>query len=136
MHIPTMMNIIFDDILDNCDVSPLAKQHRLKFPTSSSKTKTIFHMLHGDVWGLYKRSAYNKYYIMTIVDNYSRYTLNCTLQVKYKVIVVLTEFPVLISNQFGNFVNVLITDNEIKLYYSQLNKLFIESFIKVDGFIN
>ncbi|XP_019234924.1 PREDICTED: uncharacterized protein LOC109215337 [Nicotiana attenuata] len=63
------------DVIDKCDVCPLAKHTRLPFHSSDSKSTEIFQLLHLDVWGPYSTSTVdgNKYFL-TIVDDYSRVT--------------------------------------------------------------
>ncbi|XP_015162188.1 uncharacterized protein [Solanum tuberosum] len=39
-----------DDICKDCPVCPLAKQTRLPFPLSLSKTSSVFELIHLDVW--------------------------------------------------------------------------------------
>ena len=56
----------------HCTVFPLAKHTKLPFPISSHVSKSVFELLHCDVWGPYR--DYNKIYFVTIVDDFSRYT--------------------------------------------------------------
>ena len=58
-----------------CDVCYFAKQKRLSFPISTSKSKKCFELIHVDVWGPYSiPSIHGHKYFLTIVDDYSRYT--------------------------------------------------------------
>lgn len=59
----------------NCLVCPLAKQHRLPFPTCSTKSKRPFDLVHIDVWGPYRVCTYNGFkYFLTLVDDCTRMT--------------------------------------------------------------
>lgn len=59
----------------HCTVCPIAKQSRLPFPTSSPCSKSIFDIVHGDVWCPYRVPTHDgKKYFLTLVDDYSRYT--------------------------------------------------------------
>nr|XP_016480837.1 PREDICTED: uncharacterized protein LOC107801933 [Nicotiana tabacum] len=60
---------------NNCFVCPLAKQTRLKFSLNDSRADGLFHRVHMDLWGPYKVPTFNNmYYLLTIVDDHSRYT--------------------------------------------------------------
>ncbi|KAH0657672.1 hypothetical protein KY289_026420 [Solanum tuberosum] len=41
-------------IIDKCDICPLARQTRVHFPVSVTKSSRLFELLHMDVWGPYK----------------------------------------------------------------------------------
>ncbi|XP_075101279.1 uncharacterized protein LOC142176810 [Nicotiana tabacum] len=59
----------------HCTVCPVAKQSRLPFPTSSSCSKYIFDIVHGDVWRPYKVATHDeKRYFLTLVNEYSRFS--------------------------------------------------------------
>ncbi|XP_019257783.1 PREDICTED: uncharacterized protein LOC109236000 [Nicotiana attenuata] len=78
-HISALKNKIVDSLQHNYEICPLAKQSRLKFPLSSSKTECIFQLIHLDVWGPHKLPTYDrKHYFLTIVDEFSRYTWKLT----------------------------------------------------------
>jgi len=58
-----------------CDVCHFAKQKRLYFPISTSKSKKNFDLIHVDIWGpSLIPSIYDHKYFLTLVDDYSRYT--------------------------------------------------------------
>ncbi|KAH0706124.1 hypothetical protein KY289_011200 [Solanum tuberosum] len=50
-----------DNHLDDCLVCPLAKQTRLPFPVSSTRSSSMFELLHIDVWGPYRISTHAGY---------------------------------------------------------------------------
>lgn len=62
-----------------------------------------------------------KYYFLTIVDDYSRFTWVYLLQLKSEVIVVLKQFLYMIQNQFGMMVKVLRSDNGSEFFNSKCN---------------
>jgi len=108
-----------------CEICPLAKQTRFKFPVSDSHSTAIFQLIHIDVWGPYKVPTYDKkHYFVTIVDDHSRYTWLCLVQHKSEVIVVLKDFLLKVHNQFGVTVKVLRSDNGKEFFNSQCSKLF------------
>ncbi|XP_070024934.1 uncharacterized protein [Nicotiana sylvestris] len=123
-HLPDLQNKVKLDVQKDCHICLLAKKSRLKFPISVSKTTNIFQIVHIDVWGPYKISTYDKkYYFVTLVDDFSRYTWACLLHSKCEVIVVLRDFFSLIKNQFGTCVKILRSDNGIEFFNSKCNEL-------------
>ncbi|GJS25460.1 putative RNA-directed DNA polymerase [Tanacetum coccineum] len=56
-----------------CDSCMKSKFTKLPFPTSTTKTKACFDLIHCDIWGKYRIPSSTKAnYFMTIVDDYSR----------------------------------------------------------------
>ncbi|GAA0146465.1 transmembrane signal receptor [Lithospermum erythrorhizon] len=55
-----------------CLVCPIAKQSRLLFPSSTSFSAEVFHLIHLDLWGPYKTKTMSGVaYFLTIVDDCS-----------------------------------------------------------------
>lgn len=93
-HISFLKNQVDINVPEDCMICPLAKQYRLK-------SSSIFQLVHLDVWGPHKHPTYDrKYYFLTIVDDYSRFTWISLLQSKKEVIVVLKSSITMIGNQF------------------------------------
>nr|XP_016500521.1 PREDICTED: uncharacterized protein LOC107818954 [Nicotiana tabacum] len=87
---------------------PSAKQ--VRFPTSSSRAEFLFSFVHMDLWGPYKVATFDKkYYFLTVVDDFNRYTWVCMLQLKSEAIVAIKNFLLMIKNQFGTMVKTLRT---------------------------
>lgn len=90
----------------HCTVCPVAKQSRLPFPVSFSYSKSIFYMVHGDVWGPYRVPSYllmmKKAIFLTLVDDYSKYTWLFLLHFKSDTVEVLKNFVALIYMQFDS----------------------------------
>lgn len=58
-----------------CDMSSIAKLHRLPFMTSTSIVECVFDLVHMDWWGPYDVKAISgASYFLTIVDDHSRVT--------------------------------------------------------------
>ena len=73
-----------------CEVCHFAKQKRLSFPISTSKSKKYFDLIHVDIWGPYSiPSIHGHKYFLTIVDDYSGYTWIFLLKQKSEVVKVL-----------------------------------------------
>jgi hypothetical protein len=67
-------DIKFHDLSD-CDICHLARQKRLSYPISNTKSSSFFQLIHIDIWGPIGTSSFEGYkYFLTIVDDYSRYT--------------------------------------------------------------
>lgn len=61
------------ETLAHCDVCPLARQIRLPFQSSSSRSSKCFDLIHIDVWGPSKTATYDDIKIFLIlVDDHSR----------------------------------------------------------------
>jgi GAG-pre-integrase domain len=63
--------------LDNstCDICRFAKQTRLQFTLSNSKTSKNFKLVHSDVWGPAPVPSYNNFrYYVTFIDDFFRTT--------------------------------------------------------------
>lgn len=74
-HISSLQGRINTRQLESCSICPLAKQCRLPFPVSNSKSSAVFKLVHLDIWGPYKVPTYDrKRYSVTVVDDFSRYT--------------------------------------------------------------
>jgi hypothetical protein len=57
-----------------CTVCPFAKQRRLSFPISTSKSESIFDTIHCYIWGPFSIESINgNNYFLTIVDDFSNY---------------------------------------------------------------
>ncbi|KAL0416375.1 UNVERIFIED_CONTAM: Retrovirus-related Pol polyprotein from transposon RE2 [Sesamum latifolium] len=60
-------------ITQPCNVCPLAKQHRLPFPSCGINTEHPFVLLHMDLWGPYKLPSLTEcHYFLIVVDDFSR----------------------------------------------------------------
>ncbi|XP_070021970.1 uncharacterized protein [Nicotiana sylvestris] len=118
-HIFALKNKVVDSLQHNCEVCPLAKQSRLKFPLSGSKIECIFQLIHLDVWGSHKLPTYyRKHYFLTIMDAFSRYTWVCLLQSKCEVVTVLKDFLIMVKTQFDMNVKVLRSNNGREFFNS------------------
>ncbi|XP_075091952.1 uncharacterized protein LOC107815453 [Nicotiana tabacum] len=111
-HIADVKNKVDVELLECCEICPLAKQSRIKFPTSNSRSSSLFQLMHLDVWSPYRKPTYDKmHYFVTIVDDYSMCTWIYLIQSKCEVFVVLKNFFALIKNQFDKNIKILRSDN-------------------------
>lgn len=61
-YIATLKGLADEQVQHECQIFPMAKQHRSIFPDSTSKTDCIFQLVHLDVWGPYKQLTYDRKY--------------------------------------------------------------------------
>ncbi|XP_051150299.1 uncharacterized protein LOC127264798 [Andrographis paniculata] len=113
-----------------CDVCHRAKQTRTPFPLSTHKSKAMFELIHGDVWGPYHvetRNGFKRF--LTLVDDFSRATWVFMLKSKSEVFTCLKEFFVLIKNQFDKTVKIFRSDNGTEFVNSYVTDIFKRSGI-------
>jgi len=59
----------------SCSICPLAKQHKLSFPHNDHISQHSFDLIHCDLWGPFlTKSISGSSYVLTIVDDHSRFT--------------------------------------------------------------
>ena len=118
-HISTsrinLLHSIVPDIECNpnavCSVYPLAKQRKLSFLISTSKSDSVFDMVHCDIWGPFSVESINgSRFFLTIVDDYSRYTWIYLLHSKSQTRQLLQTFFTLIQTQFQINIKVIRSD--------------------------
>ncbi|KAL0303104.1 UNVERIFIED_CONTAM: Retrovirus-related Pol polyprotein from transposon RE2 [Sesamum radiatum] len=118
--------------LNICEVCPLAKQHRLDFPVSSTKTSNIFDLVHMDIWGPYNQHSLSQCtYMLTLVDDYSRSTWTFLMKYKSQTLSVLKEFHKMVLTQFEKRIKSLRSDNGTEF----INQDY-QNFMKNEGNIH
>ncbi|KAL3373126.1 hypothetical protein AABB24_005224 [Solanum stoloniferum] len=123
-HMFPLKNKVTIVVHQDCSICPLAKQCRLKFHISSSKSSRIFELIHLYVWGPHRFPTYDgKHYFLTIVEDYSRFTWVLLLQSKKEVVVVLKNFISMVCNQFGVGIKNLRSDNGTEFFNVSMNAL-------------
>jgi len=68
-----------------CDACAFAKQKRLKYSSSTSKSLQFFELIHVDSWAPISISSIDAYKYLTIVDDYSIFTWTLFLKNKTEV---------------------------------------------------
>ncbi|XP_075080628.1 uncharacterized protein LOC142166109 [Nicotiana tabacum] len=123
-HIADVKNKVDAELLGCCEICPLAKQSRLKFSNSNSRSSSLFQLMHLDVWGPYRKPTYDKmHYCVTIVDDYSRYAWICLIQSKYEVLTRGDKFTSRARKTV--FVGYLETQKAYKLYDLEDHQIFV-----------
>jgi hypothetical protein len=88
-----------------CDICHYAKQKRLPFPNSNTRSSHIFELLHVDIWGPNGIVSVNGHkYFLTLVDDFSRFTW-----------IILMKNKTETRNHIMNFVNYIETQFHTKL---------------------
>lgn len=101
-----------EHLFTSCDVCFPAKQTRQCFPSSSSKAKEVFDLIHVDLWGPYRTTAFcGSRYFLTIVDDCSRAVWLYLLPDKTLVSQQIRNFIAMIDRQFSRKVKVNRSDN-------------------------
>jgi len=100
-----------------CDVCHFARQKRLYFPLSTSKSKKCFDLIHVDLWELYLiQSIQGHKYFLTIVDDYSRYTQIFLLKQKSQVDRFWKFFVTFVQTQIETIIKIIRNDNEAEFF--------------------
>ncbi|XP_019260972.1 PREDICTED: uncharacterized protein LOC109238930 [Nicotiana attenuata] len=123
--IPSIKVLVSRSTTHTFSICPLAKQVRLQFPTSITRSNSPFSLVHMDVWGPYRVPAYNGFkYFLTLVNDYSEMTWTFFLRLKSDVYVVLLDFLQLVHNQFSASIKVFRCDNGHEFFNSLCSDLF------------
>ncbi|KAE8672369.1 hypothetical protein F3Y22_tig00111843pilonHSYRG00119 [Hibiscus syriacus] len=108
-----------------CNVCPLAKQTRLLFPLSCTRSSIPFELIHIDLWGPYRISTHSGHrYFLTIVDDCTRMTWVYLLRVKTDTILFLKQFLSFTSTQFSFVTKVIRSDNGTEFFNSHCSPFF------------
>ncbi|TYK16527.1 hypothetical protein E5676_scaffold21G003420 [Cucumis melo var. makuwa] len=94
-----------------CEHCVTSKQHRLKFNTSSSRSKMILELVHYDVWQSLVTSLGGARYFVFFIDDYSKRCWVYPIKKKTDVYSVFKVFKVQVELQYGKKIKCLRTDN-------------------------
>ncbi|WVZ10804.1 hypothetical protein V8G54_015334 [Vigna mungo] len=97
-----------------CDACHRAKQKKLPYTASTSTSLSSFELLHIDIWGPTTASMNGYKYLLTIVDDYSRYTWIIPMIDKSSVKNQILTFLCYVENQFHKKVKTIRTDNGVE----------------------
>uniref|UniRef100_A0AAV1VDZ4 Polyprotein n=1 Tax=Peronospora matthiolae TaxID=2874970 RepID=A0AAV1VDZ4_9STRA len=101
------------------------KQTVAKFPhCSSSKTSRVLELVHTDMMGpMNNPSKGGAKYVLTFVDDYSRYVVAYFLKKKSEVAIKLREFMTFYENQWGERMKCLRSDNGTEFVNQEMTKI-------------
>ena len=95
-----------------CSVCPFAKQKRLPFTSFVSSSSSCFELVYADIWGPYSTPSLNgSKYILTLVDDYGRYTWVYLMKQKSETSCLIQSFYNMIFTQFKVPIKILISNN-------------------------
>lgn len=107
-----MSNVIKCNSSFKCDICMLSKQHALPFNESSFHAKSLFDLIHVDVWGPYRHPTIDKCrYFLTIVDDYSRAVWVHLMPSKQHTVSHLKAFHKHVQTQYNTNIKVIRSDN-------------------------
>lgn len=125
------LKLISTDLTDvnNCKVCAEGKQTKLPFPRSKSETTEILKLLHTDVIGPMETLSIGKSkYIVTIVDDYSRYTWALMVKEKSEVTNAIISHINMVEKQTGKCVKIIRSDNGLEFVNNNM-----ENYCKKKG---
>lgn len=95
-----------------CQICHAARQTRKSFHSSCIKTKSVFELLHLDIWGPYQtKTSTGCNQFLTVVDDYSRFTWFHLSKTKSEVVSILLKFSVSVETQFNTKIQSIRSDN-------------------------
>ncbi|CAH9096007.1 unnamed protein product, partial [Cuscuta epithymum] len=108
-----------------CDPCLRAKQTRLPFPKSTSKTTCCFELIHCDIWGSYRcDSTSGARYFLSIVDDFSRGVWVYLMKNKSEVCQKLIQFCNMVETQFEKRVKRIRSDNGMEFQTKFLSEYY------------
>ncbi|GJQ73026.1 hypothetical protein Trydic_g1660 [Trypoxylus dichotomus] len=88
--------------LNFCEVYAKAKQHRLPFTCSNSRSENVLDTIHADLCGQMENSSIGgSRYFLLFIDDYSRKVFVYFLKNKSETLNIFIDFKVLVENQTG-----------------------------------
>lgn len=97
--------------IKNCEVCARAKSKRLPFKPSETRSTEILQLLHTDLMGpMETPSIGHAKYLLTVIDDYSRYVFVFFLKKKSEVMENLKDFKVFIENQTNQKIKAIRSD--------------------------
>ncbi|CAM8951616.1 unnamed protein product [Rhodiola kirilowii] len=112
-----------------CTVCPLAKQTRLHFENSLSKSSCLFDLVHMDVWGPFQKpTTTGAKFFLTVVEDLSKTTWTFLMKQKSEVADHIFQFFKMVHTQFGHKIKVLRSDNGTEFCNSRVG-----DFLKTQG---
>lgn len=104
-----------------------AKTTRLPFPASKSKTKATLEIVHTDLCGpMSIESIGKKRYVLTLIDDFSRYTVIFFLRQKSEATDKIKEYIAMVENKFNRKLKILRSDRGGE-YIAENLKSFLKS---------
>ncbi|KAJ0478882.1 putative RNA-directed DNA polymerase [Helianthus annuus] len=111
-----------------CETCILAKNHRVSFDQSNTRVKSVFSLIHSDVWGPAPNSDKNRFkYFVLFVDDFSRMTWVYFMKHKSEVPEKFFMFYKMIQTQFKKKLQILRSDNGGEFVNQSMKNFFQEN---------
>lgn len=108
-----------NQIVDPCNICPLAKQRRLPFVSNNHLSKNAFDLIHCDVWGSYHVPTHAGHkFFLTLVDYCTRFTWIYFMKHKSDVSATIHRFFNMIETQFHTVIKKFRSDNAPELQFA------------------
>lgn len=113
-----------------CETCMKAKMSRLPFPKKSQRnSKAILELIHTDICGpMQTESSGRKRYVLTLIDDFSKYTKVYFLREKSESATIIKEYIALMKNKFNKKPKVIRSDRGGEFIAGEL-----KSFLKSEG---
>lgn len=95
-----------------CDICHLSRQKRLSFPISNRNAKSVFDLVHFDIWGPFSTHSVHGYrYFLTVLDDCSRHIWVVMMKLKSEASQYVKSFVNMVDTQFNKKVKTVRSDN-------------------------
>ncbi|WKA04900.1 hypothetical protein VitviT2T_022897 [Vitis vinifera] len=99
----------------DCTSCQLGKQPALPFNNSESISKSIFELIHSDVWGPSPvASIGGSRYFVVFIDDYSRYSWIFPMKSRSEILSIYSNFAKMIETQFSKRIKTFRSDNALE----------------------
>ncbi|WKA03342.1 hypothetical protein VitviT2T_021457 [Vitis vinifera] len=99
----------------DCTSCQLGKQPALPFNNSESISKSIFELIHSDVWGPFPvASIGGSRYFVVFIDDYSRYSWIFPMKSRSEILSIYSNFAKMVETQFSKRIKTFRSDNALE----------------------
>lgn len=113
-----------------CKTCVLSKHHTLSFNRGIYHAKSLFELVHVDIWGPYKhKTLKGAQYFLTIVDDYLMGTWTCLFSTKCQVLELIRRFLVYVDTHFERKIKFIRSDHGSEFIQKACEALFHEKGI-------
>ncbi|WJZ83970.1 hypothetical protein VitviT2T_003607 [Vitis vinifera] len=99
----------------DCTSCQLGKQPALPFNNSESISKSIFELIHSDVWGPSPvASIGGSRYFVVFIDDYSRYSWIFPMKSRSEILSIYSNFAKMVETQFSKRIKTFRSDNALE----------------------
>lgn len=121
------------DRMETCEICCKAKQTRLPFKTERTKTVRALQIIHTDLCGPINPETWDgKKYILTVIDDFTHYTMIYLLKNKYEVTEVLINYVNKVERQKNLKVNKIRCDNGREYINKKLKNWVCKKGVELD----